>query len=288
MTDPPQRAAACDPANFLDRAPAEDNADFVDRNDAAGRAANGNGFIAGPVFAADGALAVNDRLMALGYNDVMPSVMGRVALEVLHCLRAFATRPENAGHYPWPAASCAEGALFGSAPDRDGAFLGTVADTPFSRTAAASGMRMLPRWWRSTPRSPENLSELPTRADACRIAIAPDEEVPPRTSAPGTPATEGETAGNGANAWWTPWLPFVSYALAPPFGPSSAGVADCTAGSCLEIDDAPGHALARGKEIAIVVAASCASAPRCDATLGCARIVLDAGQAVNRALATYP
>src|SRR6185437_7723389 len=58
LTDPPQRAAPCNPANYLDRSPAEDNADFVDRNDPAGRAANANGFIAGPVFAADGALAV--------------------------------------------------------------------------------------------------------------------------------------------------------------------------------------------------------------------------------------
>src|SRR6185437_14366921 len=256
-------------------------------NDPAGRAANANGFIAGPVFAADGALAVNDRLMALAYDDVMPSVMGRVALEVLHCLRAYATRPENAGHYPWPAASCAEGAVFGNASDRDGAFLGTIADTPFSRTAASSGMRMLPRWWRSTPRSPENLSELPTGADACRIAIAPVEEVAPRTSSPGTPAGEGETAGDDGNAWWTSWLPFVSYALAAPFAPSG-GAADCAAGSCLEIDDAPGHALARDKEIAVVVAGGWASAPRCDATLGCARIVLGAAQALNRALATYP
>src|SRR5258705_2582450 len=51
LTNPPRRAAACDPANYLDKAPVarlgfEDNADFVDRKS--------NGFIQGPVTVADG------------------------------------------------------------------------------------------------------------------------------------------------------------------------------------------------------------------------------------------
>ncbi|HUP98636.1 MAG TPA: hypothetical protein VM073_11870 [Usitatibacter sp.] len=88
MTDPPQRAARCDPANFLDVAPAqaggEDNARFHDRSDA--RAGNADGFIQGPVAAPGGALAVNDRLAVIGYADVMPRIMARVALELAHCL----------------------------------------------------------------------------------------------------------------------------------------------------------------------------------------------------------
>jgi hypothetical protein len=290
LPDPPQLAAPCNPANYLDRAPlagiAEDNADFVDRNDAV-RAGNANGFIAGPVRMPDGDVAVNDRIVALTYGDVMPSIMRRVALEVLHCLRDYAAKPENAGRYPWPAASCREGAAFGNAPDVAGALLGSAADTPFARTADASGGRMLERWWRSAPRVPENLAELPTRTDACRLAIAPDEEAPPRTSAPGAPATEGETAGDAGNAWWTPWLPFVSYALAPPFTPSAPGTPDCAAGACIEIDDAPGHAIARDKEVAVIVSASCGAAPQCDVALGCTHIVVDPAQ-VNRAIAAYP
>ena len=290
-TDPPRLAAPCNPVNYLDRAAlgalAEDNADFVDRNDAGGRAANANGFIAGPVRTPDGAIQVNDRLVALAYGDVMPSIMRRVALEVLHCLRDYAAKPENAGRYPWPAASCRDGATFGNAPDIGGALFGSVADTPFARTGDASGGRMLPRWWRAAARAPENLAELPTRVDACRIAVAPDEEAPPRTSAPGTPSGEGETAGDAGNAWWTSWLPFVSYALAPPFAPSAPGSPDCAAGACIEIDDAPGHAIARDKEVAVIVSASCAAAPRCDPALGCTRIVADSPEA-SRAIAAYP
>ena len=56
----PRRPHSSIPRNYLDKAPGvafggEDNADFVDRNDAAGRAGNGNGFIRGPVRLADGA-----------------------------------------------------------------------------------------------------------------------------------------------------------------------------------------------------------------------------------------
>ena len=86
LADPPQRAATCNPAHYLDRASGarfafEDNADFVDRNDAAGRPRNRKGFLHGPGVLADGRLAVNDRLVAIGYRDVMPRIMGRVALE---------------------------------------------------------------------------------------------------------------------------------------------------------------------------------------------------------------
>ncbi len=73
VTSPPQRAARCAPANYLDRAPGEDNADFADRNDAAGRAGNANGFIQGPVALAGGDVVVNDRLLAITWRDVMPA-----------------------------------------------------------------------------------------------------------------------------------------------------------------------------------------------------------------------
>jgi hypothetical protein len=111
-TDPPRRAASCDPANYLDAAPAarfawEDNADFVDRNDPGGRARNANGFIQGPIVLSDGRVAVNDRVAAIGYRDVMPRVMRRVALEVAACLRSHAAAT---GSYPPPAPICAQSA----------------------------------------------------------------------------------------------------------------------------------------------------------------------------------
>jgi hypothetical protein len=147
---------------------------------------------------------------------------------------------------------------------------------------------MLERWWRAAPRAPENLAELPTKADACRIAVPPDDAAPPRTLAPGSPATEGETAAFAGNAWWATWLPFVSYALAPPFAPGASPPADCSAGACLAIDDPAGHAIARDKEIAVFVSPDCASAPRCDAALGCGHLVLDPPPALPHALATFP
>ncbi|HEX3096935.1 MAG TPA: hypothetical protein VHQ02_04415 [Usitatibacter sp.] len=289
ITQPPQRAAPCAPANYLDRAPGgEDNADFVDRSDAASRAANGNGFIQGPVVLADGSAAVNDRVASITYTDIMSALMRRVALEVVNCLRGYATRPENGGRYPWAAASCRDGAAAGNAADVAGALYGSVADTPFARTSASSGGRMLERWWRTTARTPERLDELPTKADACRIAVPPDDAAPPRTLPPGSPASEGEAAGTVGNAWWTAWLPFVSYALAPPFAPGASPPAGCAGGACLAIDDAAGHAIARDKEIAVFVSPDCASAPRCDAALGCAHLVVDTPSGLPHALATYP
>jgi hypothetical protein len=102
LTDPPQRAASCDPANYLDKAPAarfgfEDNAHFADRG--------ADGFIQGPVTIADGRIAVNDRVSAIGYRDVMPRLMRRVALEVAACIR---DRAAASGHYPSPVPLCAQ------------------------------------------------------------------------------------------------------------------------------------------------------------------------------------
>jgi hypothetical protein len=89
LAEPPWRAARCDPRNYLDASVDEDNAAFHDRSDAAGRAGNGDGFIQGPV-ASGARLEVNDRVVAISQAEVMVRVMGRVAVEVAHCLRTSA------------------------------------------------------------------------------------------------------------------------------------------------------------------------------------------------------
>lgn len=257
LTDPPQRAATCNPVNYLDRAPGaryahEDNAAFHDRNDAAGRAANRDGFIHGPVILADGRLAVNDRLTAIGYRDVMPRIMRRVALEVAHCLRFYAARPENGGRYPWPTPACAQADADPAAAWRDqrDVFFGRIPDAPFAAAAAAGG---LGRWWRPAARAPENLGELPTRDNACRIAVPPADAGPQRSAPPGTPSDEGLTAGSAAPAWWTSWKPFVFYALARDFAPGAAGA--CAAPEyCLEVVEPSGRVAATQKHFAILVA----------------------------------
>jgi hypothetical protein len=96
-------------------APSGDNAAFADRSDAAGRAGNANGFTSG----------TGDRIAAIGYGEVMPRVMRRVALEVAACLRAHL---QATGSYPAPVPLCAQSvnpdgwtsaaaASFGRVPD---------------------------------------------------------------------------------------------------------------------------------------------------------------------------
>lgn len=131
VTDPPRRAARCDPRNYLDVAPGEDNAAFHDRADAPGRPGNSDGFIQGPV-SIDGHVAVNDRVAALAYPDVMARVMARVAVELAHCVRLHAASAAGV-----PAAAeprCASGPALGSVGD---AALGAAA----CRAAAKDG------WW---------------------------------------------------------------------------------------------------------------------------------------------
>lgn len=258
VTEPPQRAARCDPANYLDRAPdersGEDNADFHDRSDAQ-RSRNANGFIQGPV-EASGGTAVNDRLLAIAYADVMPRVMKRVALEIAQCLAFYASRPENAGRLPRPAPACHSGAMLP---------FGRVPDTPFN---AAPGM--LDRWWRHEARIPEALAELPTESHACRIALAPADAGASRTLPPGSPAEEGSSAGGAEIAWWTSWKPFVFYAPAAGHAAQPAAPGCAHPKMCIDLVDGDGRTIAASRRAAIVVVArpgECENARlHCDAT----------------------
>ena len=150
LTDPPQRAATCDPRNYLDRAPGarfhdEDNAAFVDRNDTAGRAMNVDGFIAGPVRTADGGIAVNDRIVAIGYGDLMPRVMRRVAIEAAQCLRTHAA----AASYPWAAPACAQAAGGASAwMPAEGVRFGRIPDVAWAATCNLSSASAH-SWWKA-------------------------------------------------------------------------------------------------------------------------------------------
>ena len=251
VTEPPQRAARCNPVNYLDKAPGarygdEDNADFIDRNDAAGRPRNRNGFINGPLVLPDGRVAVNDRLAVIAYRDVMPRIRLRVALEVSHCLRFYASRPENRGRYPWPTPSCLQSSA--AWDGRPGVLFGRVPDTPFAPSDA-----MLERWWRHDARLPEALAELPTANDACRIAVAPADVGTQRSTPPGSPAAEGQTAGRAGNSWWNAWKPYVFYALARGFAPD-AGASACQATACLDLAEPSGRTIATSKQYAVIVA----------------------------------
>jgi hypothetical protein len=263
LLEPPQRVATCDPANYLDAAEGlEDNARFVDRNDAAGRALNRDGFIAGPVMR-EGRVVVNDRIAVIAYGDLMPRVMRRVALEVAACLRFYASRPQNAGRLPAPAPACADPAA--TMHESPGATEGRVPDTPFDASAAAGGV---PRWWRASTQAPERLDELPTRDDACRIAIAPEDPGPVRSAGPGTPSDEGSTAGHSTPSWWSTWKAHVTLAY-------------CGDERC-RVEEAGGRTLAKDRVAAVVVrrrAAACGEPVRRCVGHECV-VTLAAGDAV--------
>ncbi len=144
LAEPPQLAARCDPRNYLDAAALaggpEDNAAFHDRTAPASRAGNNNGFVMGPVRGGSG-VQVNDRVVAIGYQDSAPRVMGRVAAEVAHCLGQYAARPENGGRLPWAARACDM-----SESDAMGSGFGRVPTPPFDATRDASAGRMLDGW----------------------------------------------------------------------------------------------------------------------------------------------
>ena len=115
--------------------PSADNAAFADRSDAAGRAGNADGFTSGS----------GDRITAIGYGEVMPRVMRRVALEVAACLRAHL---QATGSYPAPVPLCAQSVNPESWTGVAGAGFGRVPDAAWPGACnLASGAGH--SWWRA-------------------------------------------------------------------------------------------------------------------------------------------
>lgn len=144
VAHPPQRAPRCDPRNYLDLAELpggrlEDNAAFHDRAAPSSRAGNGDGFVAGPPAGARGHM--NDRAIALGYQELMPRVMRRVAAEAIHCMRLYAERPANGERLPWAANACAS-----AATETPGHVFGRLPPAPFEASREASGGAMEVEW----------------------------------------------------------------------------------------------------------------------------------------------
>jgi hypothetical protein len=135
LTTPAAATPRCDPKNYLDVGLGEDNADFIDRTDI--RAGNINGFIQGPI-KDSGSIIVNDQIIAIRYNDIMPAMQLRVAQEVKNCLSEYAGLNRN--RFPWPTPICRQASTPVDNWDDDASVLfGRIPDTPFS-TTALSGM----------------------------------------------------------------------------------------------------------------------------------------------------
>lgn len=120
----------CNPINYLDIAFGENNANFQDGT-------NTDGFIQGPVNVA-GAMILNDRLLTITPNDLMPALGKRVAAEVLACFTDYAAKSSNQGRYPWaaplntgasPSYSDVSDSRFGRIPDTLVGFANTVASS---------------------------------------------------------------------------------------------------------------------------------------------------------------
>ena len=112
--------------NYLDVANVgsnEDNATFVDSLT--------NGFINGPVFDAGGNIIVNDRLLTITSQELIPLLERRVAGEVINCLTQYAAMPQNKGRYPWAAP---ESDLTEPYIDTVGTRFGRIPDGPMDQT----------------------------------------------------------------------------------------------------------------------------------------------------------
>lgn len=231
LTEPPMRTPKCAPANYLDRSPDsfsvdEDNARFVDRNDAAGRILNRDGFVQGPITDGRGTW-VNDRVLSITYDDVMPAVMRRVAEEVATCLKAYGERTGHAGRTPWPVALCRAASRDAALrwADTGGIAFGRVPDTPFRASQESSGGALSGFW--------------PTAAEGCKVAD-----------------TTGATSSLARFTWWSAWKRHVFYAVLGPGRPDGQSQPPCDSISCLVIASATreASALPRGHRAAVLVA----------------------------------
>jgi len=139
--------ARCNPTNFLDvvgppvlsvpgsPGSSEDNANFAD-------ATTTDGFIQGPIWNSSDAVVLNDRVIVLRYEDLMPHLERRVAAEALRCLQDFAT--DSSGRYPWAAPVAADYSVTPLA-DEDLRTFGRLPDT-LPASMAYAGMAAS---WRS-------------------------------------------------------------------------------------------------------------------------------------------
>ena len=128
-------AGANIPSNYLDTGYGEDNAAFVD--------GAGDGFIQGDVRDANGNLIVNDRLIAITYQNLMPLLEKRVLREAYACFASYAGDAQNKGRYPW--AALMNQSAGGDYSDVTDQRFGRIPDS-FGKTLLSSGNAMKNGW----------------------------------------------------------------------------------------------------------------------------------------------
>lgn len=179
--------------NYLDIGIGEDNATFLD-NDA------DNGFINGPIYDANGAKIVNDTVLAVKFEDLMPLLERRVAREALNCLTVYADASN--GRYPWAAS------------------VGDYADGTYDDVAGLRFGRM-PDTFEKTILGLISGGLLEPAVDLVCGLVAPI--LPPGSLCMGYgwPAAAAPSC-NLARPWWTNWKEQVFYGVAEGYQPSVA------------------------------------------------------------------
>lgn len=116
--------------NYLDVVSGtEDNASFTDSSAS-------DGFIAGPVLNGSGDAVVNDRLLTLSTEELMPALERRVANETLNCLKSYASsNPGGANRHPWTTDGPSSYPSFSDSTDKR---IGRIPDTLFAATFLSS------------------------------------------------------------------------------------------------------------------------------------------------------
>jgi len=132
-------ANANNPVNYLDISNGEDNAAFVDSGT--------DGFISGDVRDANNNIIVNDRILAITYDNLMPILEQRVAREVFYCLNNYAADPLNQGRLPWAADMTASAG--GNYSDTTNTRFGRLPST-VSNTVTDSGSSPMKNGWTSS------------------------------------------------------------------------------------------------------------------------------------------
>jgi hypothetical protein len=136
-TAPPTLTPLCNAINYLDVLTAtDDNSNFVDGSSA-------DGFINGRILDASNNIIVNDRLLTITYQDLMPLMERRVAKETFNCLSAYALDAQNNGRYPWAADIVLSGG--GDYSDVTDKRAGRIPDS-FTNTVSSSSSVMKNGW----------------------------------------------------------------------------------------------------------------------------------------------
>ena len=217
--------AKCNPVNYLDILSGTEN------NDAFTDGSSTDGFIQGVIRDAGNNVVVNDKIIVITYNDLMPALERRVAAEVMNCLTAYAATPQANGRYPW-AAPVANWLTTPFADQVDTKF-GRVPDT-FNATFLGAGGAVA--------------------GLVCTNIALPS----PLCMQSFWPATCGITQGT----WWKNWKEIVFYGVADSYKPADpastllgvpppGSCGACGGNSCLLVDPPSSCA---NKKVVVVVA----------------------------------